>query len=141
MNTSVNTTSISKSILSGLLAGLVAAFLSLIYTMVYRNLANFAKAEIIMPISLFIGLPILLVLGGFAFFLLKKHLHRGAVWFIIFCVAIMIALLVITIDDTRGEGGSLLSGLRGLCLGLEIITCLIAAFLIPYFAGHPKIYE
>ena len=133
--------SLSKSILSGLLSGLVAAFLGLIYTMVYREVANFATAEIIMPITLFVGLPILLVLAGFGYFLLKRHLSAGTGWFIFFSLAILAALMLITIQDTNKEGGSLFSGLRGLCLGLELITCLPAAFLIPYFARHPKIYE
>ena len=141
MNTSAVKPSLSKSILSGLLAGLAVAFLSLIYTMVYRETTGFATAKIIMPISIFIGFPILLVLGGFAYFLFQKHLHAGNVWFIIFCIAFLVTLALITVQDTRNEGGRFISGLRGLCLGLELITCLLAVFLIPYFARHPQIYE
>lgn len=141
MNASTVKPSLSKSILSGLLAGLAVAFLSLIYTMVYREETGFATAKIIMPISIFIGFPILLVLGGFAYFLFQKHLPAGTAWFIVFCFAFLVTLVLITIQDTRNEGGSFISGLRGLCLGLEFITCLLAVFLIPYFARHPQIYE
>ena len=137
---SINT-SFSKAILAGFLSGIVAAVLNLIYSIVYRESANFANAEIIMPLTIFIGFPILLAIGGCAFFLLQKHLHAGASWFIFFCITLLAALVVFTIMDTRQNEGSLFSGLRGLCLGMEIITLLLAAFLIPYFARHPKIYE
>jgi hypothetical protein len=94
-----------------------------------------------MPISIFIGFPILLVLGGFSYYLFKKHLRRGDAWFMMFCIVFLIALILVTFQDTRNEHGIIFSGLRGLCLGLEIITALIAMFFIPYFARHPGIYE
>lgn len=141
MNIPINKASLSKSILSGLLAGLIAAFLGLIYTLLYRESVDFATAEVIMPITLFVGFPILLVLGGFAYYLFQKHIPAGTTWFVVFCIAILAALILITVRDTRTEGGRLLSGLRGLCLGLEVIICLLAAFLIPFFRRHPGIYE
>jgi hypothetical protein len=141
MNDPANKASFSKSLLAGLLTGIVAALLNLIYTLVYRETTGFATAKIIMPLSIFLGFPILLALAGSIYFLLKKHLAGGTSWFVFFCISFMAALLLITILDTRGDGSGLLTGLRGLCLGLEIITCLLAAFFIPYLATHPKIYE
>jgi len=133
--------SFSKSLLSGLLTGIMAAILNLVYMIIYRDVTGFATAKIIMPLSIFIGFPILLALGGCAYFLVKKHLSAGTSWFIFFCLSLLAALLWITILDTSYDQGSLLSGLRGLCLGMEIITCLLAALMIPYLAMHPKIYE
>jgi hypothetical protein len=141
MDNSPNKTSFSKSLLSGLLTGVVAAILNLVYMIIYRDITGFATAKIIMPLSIFIGFPILLALGGCAYFLIKKHLPAGTSWFIFFCLSLMAALLWITILDTSQDGGSLLTGLRGLCLGMEIITFLLAALMIPYLALHPKIYE
>jgi uncharacterized membrane protein len=94
-----------------------------------------------MPLTIFLGFPILLALGGAVYYLVKKHLPNGTVWFFLFCIALMAALVLVTILDTKQDGGSLLSGLRGLCLGLEVITCLLAAFFIPFLATHPNIYE
>jgi len=130
----------SKSLLAGLLSGIVAAAVNLVYSIIYRESTGFATAEIIMPLSIFIGFPILLALAGSAYYLLQKHLHAGTSWFIFFSIALMVALIVATMLDTKQHGGALFSGLRGLCLGMEIITCVLAAFLIPYFARHPKIY-
>ena len=131
----------SKSLLAGLLTGVIAAVLNLVYEIIYRSATSFATAEIIMPLSIFIGFPILLAMAGCAYYLLKRHLHAGSSWFIFFCIALMAALFLTTILDTKQNGGTLFSGLRGLCLGMEIITCLLAAGLIPYFARHPNIYE
>jgi hypothetical protein len=134
-------TSFSKSLLAGLLTGIVAALLNLIYMIIYREATGFATAKIIMPLSIFLGFPILLGLAGCAYFLLKKHLARGASWFVFFSIALMVALVLITFLDTSESGGGIFSGLRGLCLGMEIITCLLSAILIPWLASHPNIYE
>lgn len=134
-------TSFSKSLLSGLLAGIAVALLNLIYMIVYRDITGFATAKIIMPLSIFIGFPLLLGLGGCAFFLMKKHLSGGKSWFIFFCLALLASLVWICIIDTKDDGGKLLTGVRGLCIGMGIITCSLAALLIPYLASHPKIYE
>ena len=131
----------SKSILAGLLTGIIAAFLNLIYMIVYRESTEFAKDNIVMPLTIFLGFPILMVLGGMAYFLLQKHLHSGTTWFKVICLVGMIALLIITIQDTRLNPGVLLSGARGLFLGMITITFLLATFLIPYLAKHSKIYQ
>jgi len=141
MEASLNVTPFSKSLLSGLLTGIIAAAVNLVYSIIYRDATSFATAEIIMPFSIFIGFPILLAMAGCAFYLLQKHLHAGANWFVFFCIALLAAAVFMTVLDTRKYGGTLFSGLRGLCLGMEVITCLLAAVLIPYFAKHPKIYE
>lgn len=141
MNNPENISPASKSILAGLLTGVIAAFVNLIYAIIYRDVAQFDSAEIIMPLTIFIGFPILLTMAGYAYFLLKKHLKGGKNWFILFCVAFMITLVLVTIKDTHKDSGTLFSGLRGLCLGLEVITGILAAMFIPYFASHPNIYE
>jgi hypothetical protein len=130
----------SKSLLAGLLTGIIAAAVNLIYTIIYRDATSFATAEIIMPLSIFIGFPLLLALAGCSYYFIQKHLPSGTRWFIFFCLALMAALILTTILDTKSNGGILLSGLRGLCLGMEIITCILAAIFIPYFAKHPNIY-
>jgi hypothetical protein len=140
MEPSLKISAFSKSLLAALLTGIIAAALNLIYSIIFRISTGFSGAQIIMPLSIFIGLPILPAMAGCAYYLLYKHLHAGTAWFIFFCVALLAAVLVIVALDTRQTGGNVLSGIRGFCLGMEIITCLVAAILIPYFARHPKIY-
>jgi hypothetical protein len=42
--------------------------------------------------------------------------------------------------DIALNGPAILSAVRGLCPGMEMGTCLLAAFLIPFLTKHPKIY-
>ncbi len=141
MKTLPDTTSFSKSLFAGLLTGIIAALLNLVYMIVYRESTNFAADLIVMPLTIFIGFPILMAMAGSAYFLLQKHLLSGTIWFVIICFIGMIALLLVTILDTRLNHGALLSGARGLFLGMVIITSLLGAFLIPYLARHSKIYQ
>jgi hypothetical protein len=141
MKNSISATSFSKSLLAGLLTGILAAFLNLVYMIIYRESANFATDLIVMPLSIFIGFPILMVLAGAAYFLLQKHLHLGVAWFTGICMIGLITLLIVIFRDTIMNHGALLSGARGLFLGMLIISFLLAAFLIPYLARHSKIYQ
>ena len=141
MKTNVNSTTFSKSLLAGFLTGIIAALLNLVYMIIYRESTDYAADLIVMPLTIFIGFPILMAMAGSAYFLLQKHLLSGTTWFIIICFIGMIALLTVTILDTRLNHGILLSGARGLFLGMVIITSLLAAFLIPYLARHSKIYQ
>lgn len=141
MKTLTDTTTFSKSLFAGLLTGIIAALLNLVYMIVYRESTNFGADLIVMPLTIFIGFPILMAMAGAAYFLLQKHLFSGTVWFIIICFIGMIGLLTMTILDTRLNHGVLLSGARGLFLGMVIITSLLGAFLIPYLARHSKIYQ
>jgi len=131
----------SNSLLSGLLTGIIAGLLNLVYVIVYRESTNFGADLVIMPLTIFIGFPILMVLAGSAYFLLQKHLHSGTNWFKGICIISMIVLLVLTFRDTGMNHGTLLTGARGLFLGMVVITFLLAAFLIPYLARHSKIYR
>jgi len=141
VKTNVNSTTFSKSLLAGFLTGIIAALLNLVYMIIYRESTDYAADLIVMPLTIFIGFPILMAMAGSAYFLLQKHLLSGTTWFIIICFIGMIALLTVTILDTRLNHGILLSGARGLFLGMVIITSLLAAFLIPYLARHSKIYQ
>lgn len=141
METPDLTTSFSKSVLAGLLTGVIAAFVNLIYVVVFRETSNFGGDEIIvMPLTIFIGFPILLVIAGCAYYLFKRHLPSGTLWFIGISLATMVALIIVTVQDTPMNQGTFFSGARGLFLGMVIITFLLAAFLVPYFATHSKIF-
>ena len=141
MSPSVQPTSPSKSILAGLLTGIIAAAINLLYVIIFRESSDFSGDGLfVMPVTLFIGLPILLVLFGGAYYLFQKHLRNGTSWFAGICLAGMVALIMVTLQDTRLNHGELFSGARGLFLGIVIITFLLAAFLVPYLARHSKIF-
>jgi hypothetical protein len=140
MKTLPDSTSFSKSLLAGLLTGIFAALLNLVFIIIYRESTNFSADMIIMPLTIFIGFPILMVMAGSAYYLLQKHLLTGTAWFVIFCYVGMITLLIVTILDTSLNHGALFTGARGLFLGMVVITFLPAGLLIPYLARHSGIY-
>jgi hypothetical protein len=141
MSIPIQSTNLSKSILAGLLTGVIAAMINLIYVIIFRESSRFSGDEIIvMPLTIFVGLPILLVLVGCAYYLFQKHLISGTLWFVVLCLVGMLVLIAVTIRDTWMNTGTLLSGARGLFLGLVVITFLLAAFLLPYLARHSKIF-
>ena len=78
MKTFISSPTFSNSLLSGLLTGIIAALLNLVYVIVYRESTNFGSDLVVMPLTIFIGFPILMVLAGLAYFLLQKHLHSGS---------------------------------------------------------------
>jgi hypothetical protein len=141
MKTLISSPGFSKSLLAGLLVGIIAAMLNLVYMIVYRESTKFGADLVVMPLTIFIGLPVLMVLAGSAYFLLQRHLHSGGRWFKSICFISMVLLLIVTIQDTPVNHGPLLTGARGLFLGMVVITFLPAAFLIPYLARHSKIYQ
>src|SRR5664279_4795786 len=133
----VTATTPSKSILAGLLSGVIAALINLIYVIIYRESTGFSGDNIfVMPLTIFFVFPILLLLGGMGYFLMQKHLPNGKMWFSLLCIILMAALVGFVIHDTRFHPGSLLSGSRGLFLGLIVITFGLAAFLIPLSLIH-----
>ena len=68
MKTFISSPTFPKSLLAGLLVGIITALLNLAYMIVYRESTNFATELIVMPLTIFIGYPILMVLAGSAYF-------------------------------------------------------------------------
>jgi len=77
--------------------------------------------------------------GGIMYFLLNKYFKKGTLIYIILVLLITIGSLFMHITVSKPDGESL-SGVGGLKTGLDIITGFSAAFLVPYFAEHPKLW-
>ena len=80
MKTFISPPTFPKSLLAGLLAGIITALLNLTYMIVYRESTNFATDLIVMPLTIFIGYPILMALAGSVYFLLQKHFQSGMLY-------------------------------------------------------------
>ena len=141
MDNKIYANQFSKSVLSGLLSVLIIAVLALVYTIIYREKANVAGFRIIMPLTIFIGFPVLDAVAGYGYFLLRRYIPSGKKWFSFLCVALMFGLIGLTIFYTASSSNTIFSGVRGLLIGLELITFLVTAICIPYFARHPEAYE
>ena len=129
--------SFSRALLAGLICGLVAALLVVVYVVLYRKMTGYAGVGIIEPFVVFIGGPLLLVIAGFIFLGMIEVFKRGELYFVI--LALLLTGGVIVFELVYKEG-SVLSGSKGLLLGITAIVGLIISFLLPFLATHPKIF-
>lgn len=127
-----------RSVMAGFFTGIIVAIINLLFVYFYRSGTGVdAYQFIISPLFIIIGFPILLTLSGILFFCLNWYLSKGDTWYSIFFVLLM--LVAITLDLFSAIG-PISGGVKGLLFGIEVITGILAAFLLPYIARHPKIF-
>jgi len=131
-------TSFSRSVVAGLVCGLIASLLNVVYDLIYRTSTGFESDKLISPIPIYFSTPVVLIICGVIFFEMVEYLKIGKLLFTAFFLALT-AILVI-IDLFRYGNVTDLSGMRGLLLGIEIVTGLSIALLLPFFATNPKIF-
>jgi len=129
--------SFSRALLAGLICGLVAALLVVVYVVLYRKMTGYAGVGIIEPFVVFIGGPLLLVIAGFVFLGMIEIFKKGELYFI--ALALLLTAGAIIFEVSFKEG-SVMSGSKGLLLGIIAIVGLIISFLLPFLATHPKIF-
>lgn len=121
--------------MAGLFTGIIAAIANLVFVFIYRSITDVnAYYFSISPLFIFTGIPLILTLSGILLFALVRYLRRGLTWFTIFFVLLTIFGIMISIfypQTNRPEGA------KGLLIGLEVITGMAAARVLPYLATHP----
>ena len=141
MGRSSQQVSFSKSLLAGFFTGIVVAVINLIYMIIYRRITDFMRFNIIMPLSIFWFFPVFLAVIGAGYYLMARHLPKGSIFFSALFIVLTILSVIVMIDDQQhSTSESPMYGVYGLVMGMEIITGLSGALLIPYLANHPDIY-
>ena len=121
-------TPLSKAVLGSLLTGIIVTIINLIYDHIYRSIANYYFSEIFSIYAL-ISISILLCMaGGIIYFLLNKYFTMGTLIYIILVLAVTIVSLFVHITAHTPNGEQLSSGVRGLKIGLDIITAVLLLF-------------
>ena len=134
-------TPLSKAVLGSLLTGIIVTVVNLIYDHVYRSITNYYFSEIFSIYALISFSILICMAGGIIYFLLNKYFAKGTVIYIILFVALTVAGLFMHMSSYMPNGEPISSGgIKGLKIGLDIITGDSAAFLVPYLAEHPKIW-
>ena len=131
-------TSFSRSLMAGLICGIIAAVANAAYNFYYRKATGFESSGFIEPLIIFIAFPLLLIIAGIIFFEMVEYIKRGKLLFTILFLVLMLTAIFVDLF-TQGTQ-QLMSGTRGLLFGMEIITGLLIAFLLPFLATHPKIF-
>jgi hypothetical protein len=129
--------SFSRALLAGLICGIIGAALIAFYTFEYRKITEFKGLGFLEPMVIFIGVPLLMVLAGFLFLGMVEQFKNGEFLYILLALALTIGGFVVVLVVKQGP---LLSGSKGLLLGIITIGGLISTFLLPFLGTHPKIF-
>jgi len=129
--------SFSRALLAGLICGILGAALIAFYTFEYRKITEFKGLGFLEPMVIFIGVPLLMVLAGFLFLGMVEQFKNGEFLYILLALALTIGGIVVVLIVKEGP---MLSGSKGLLLGIITIGGLISAFLLPFLGTHPKIF-
>ncbi len=127
----------SISILAGVFTGIIITLINLFYNIGYRELTGFSNGLLINVSSIIFVTMLLLLVIGCLFYVLAEYVKKGRLLFIIIILLLTILCVVLTLSLRQNAFSS---GFDGLFLGLELITGISAAFLVPYFARHSEIF-
>lgn len=130
---------LGRGILAGLFTGMITAVIILAFDIIYRGAARFYSYSIVMPVSIFMAFPLFNLVAGGVYYLFVGHLRRGRMLFSLITLLVMVLLALVTAftgHQTDPENEKF----RGMLLGFELIEGLMAALMIPFFAGHPTLF-
>ncbi|MEA3426384.1 MAG: hypothetical protein U9R46_09055 [Bacteroidota bacterium] len=131
----------TRGILGGLFVGILTAIIGLIFDLIYRKITGYEFAEYININSIiFFTIPTLVV-GGIVYSLIMQFVRKGLLVYISLCLVLTLVVAMIPLGPNMlPTGDPMPPSARGLTLGLELLTGLMGAFAIPYFARHAEIW-
>ena len=134
-------TTSTRGLLGGLFVGIGAAVINLIFDFIYRSITGYEFAEYVNINSIiFFTIPTLLV-AGIVYSLFREYVKKGMMMYIILSLVLTAVVAFIPLGPNMlPTGEAMPSSARGLTMGVEIITGLLGAFALPYFAEHPSIW-
>lgn len=131
----------TRGILGGLFVGIATAVLGLAFDFVYRKITGYQFAEYININSIIFFCIPTLVVGGIVYSLMVEFMKKGLVIYITLCIILTVVVAFIPLGPNMLPSGEAMPpSARGLTMGIEIITGVMGAFAIPYFAKHAEIW-
>jgi uncharacterized membrane protein len=132
---------LAKGLLGGLFVGIAATVLNLLFDLVYRKMTGYEFAQYVNINSIiFFTIPTLIA-AGIAYSVLVEYVKKGAMIYVIGCIVITVIFAFVPLGPSMlPTNQPMPTSARGLTLGIEIITGVLAAFALPYFAEHEKIW-
>ena len=136
-------TLLSRGILAGLFVGILASAINLLFEYIYRSATQYQFAEYVNINSIILFTIPTLIAAGIVYAILLKYVKKGAWVYTIVALALtaIVALFVPLGPNMFPNGEEMPASARGLTMGIEVITGLMGAFALPYFAEHPKIWS
>jgi hypothetical protein len=131
----------TRGILGGLFVGIATAVIGLAFDFIYRKITGYQFAEYININSIIFFCIPTLVVGGIVYSLMVEFLKKGLVIYITLCIILTVVVAFIPLGPNMLPSGEPMPpSARGLTMGIEIITGVMGAFAIPYFAKHAEIW-
>ena len=131
----------TRGILGGLFVGIATAVLGLAFDFIYRKVTNYQFSEYVNINSIIFFCIPTMVVGGIVYSLLLEYVKNGLMIYIVLCVVLTIVVAFIPLGPNMLPSGKQMPGAaRNLTMGIEIITGLMGAFALPYFAKHAEIW-
>lgn len=130
---------LGRCLLAGLLTGLIAALIVVIYNVVYRGAADLIAYAVVMPVSIFAAFPLMNLVAGGIYYLFTGHWRNGRSTYLSTVLVVTAAIVVLTLFGSHPTDRDA-EKFKGLLVGLEVIEGLLAAFLLPFFANHPRLF-
>lgn len=131
----------TRGILGGLFVGIATAVLGLAFDFIYRKITHYQFSEYININSIIFFCIPTLVVGGIVYSVIVEYLKNGVVIYMILSVLLTLLVAFIPLGPNMlPTGEQMPPSARGLTMGIEIITGVMGAFALPYFAKHPEVW-
>ena len=140
MNYDFKQTLLSRCILSGLLAGMVAVLVNFAYNYIYREASGYSLSEVVNVVSMIFSSILVTLVAGVLLYLSSK-MKNGRMMYVVLMLVLTAAGIYAALQTERSNVPANQQEFRILFAGIIIIDGLCAAFLVPYFANHEKIYS
>jgi hypothetical protein len=131
---------LTKCILAALLTGILASLADELYNVIYRAATGFSPSEIINVSSLVFATLAVFMVFGILYFLLRRFGRHADIIYIIITLALTALGFFIGTGLQRSPDAHVTALFRWLFIGVELIIGLSAAFLVPYFVKHYRIF-
>lgn len=131
---------LTKCILAALLTGLIALMGDEVYNFIYRAVTGFTPSEIINVSSLIFITLLLFMVFGVLYLGLSGLGKRTNIVYIAITLALTIGGVLIGLGVQRSSDHHVSEVFRWLFIGVDLIIGLSAAFLMPYFVRHYRIF-
>ena len=140
MDYSFKQTLLSRCMLSGLLAGLAAVLVNFAFNYIYREISGFSLSEVVNVVSIIFSSILVTLVAGVFLYILQK-VKNGKTIYVVLILLLTAAGVFAASQTERSNVPANQHEFKILFAGIIIIDGLCAAFLVPYFTDHQKLYS
>lgn len=131
----------TRGILGGLFVGIITAVIGLAFDFIYRKVTGYEFAEYVNINSIIFFCIPTLVVAGIVYSIFLQFVKNGLAVYVVLCIVLTVVVAFIPLGPNMlPTGQPMPASARGLTLGLEIITGVMGAFGLPYFAKHEEVW-